>query len=92
MPGKQQGRRFPEASISQAVSIRRRRVSSCFAELAQRIQSRRAMGVISDHKPRADGALSRARRRSMGNLSSGSSPTRVISTVTASPTSAPAAA
>src|SRR5882672_6846068 len=53
MPGKQQGRRFPFASMSQPFSIRRSRVSTCFAELTHRIHSRRAMGVISVHKARA---------------------------------------
>ena len=98
MPGIQQGRRFPEASMSHAFSIRRLRVSSCLAETIQRIQSRRAMGVMPPqraHKacaaPECAGGGpvdSRALRRSMGTLHSGSSPTRVISTVTVSPTPA----
>src|SRR5438876_10855523 len=56
MPGKQQGRRFPFASMSQAFSIRRSRVSACFAELTQRIHSRRAVGVTSAPKARASAA------------------------------------
>ena len=90
MPGKQQGRRFPLASMSQAFSIRCLRVSSCLAELTHRIQSRRAMGVISTHNACAGGAAARALSRSIGTLISGSSLARVISTVTVSPASAPA--
>src|ERR1043166_8879795 len=60
MPGKQQGRRFPFASMSQAASIRRSRVSACLAELTQRTHSRRAMGVISVHRARAFAAVLRA--------------------------------
>ena len=77
--------------MSQAFSIRLLRVSGCLAELNQRIQSRRAMGVIFVHIACASGAAARAWRRSIGTLSSGSSPVRVISTVTVSPASAPAA-
>ncbi len=77
--------------MAQAFSIRRRRVSGCLAELVQRIQSRRAMGVISAHNACASGAAARALRRSMGTLVSSSSPARVISTVTVSRTPAPAA-
>src|SRR6184192_1806070 len=50
---KQQTRRFPAASIEQAFLIRRTRVSGCLAEVIQWIQSRRAMGVMSDHNARA---------------------------------------
>jgi hypothetical protein len=85
MPGIQQGRRFPEASMLHTFSIRRLRVSSCLAEIAQRIQSRRAMGVVSPHKANAEGRAKRALRRSVGTLISGSSSTRVISTITVSP-------
>ena len=91
IPGKQHNRRFPDASMSQAFSIRRLRVSGCLAVLIEKIQSRRAMGVISAHAARADGAAARAWRRSIGTLASGSSPARVISTVTVSPAFAPAA-
>ena len=91
IPGKQHNRRFPEASMSQAFSIRRRRVSGCLAVLIEKIQSRRASGVISAHDACASGAAARASRRSIGTLISGSSPVRVISTATDSPAPAPAA-
>jgi hypothetical protein len=91
IPGKQHNRRFPDASISHAFSIRRLRVSCCLAELIEKIQSRRAIGVISAHDAFACGAALSALRRSIGTLISGSSPARVISTVTVSPASAPAA-
>jgi hypothetical protein len=91
MPGKQHNRRFPDASMSQAFSIRRLRVSGCLAVLIEKIQSRRAIGVISAHDASAGGAAARALRRSIGTLVSGSSPARAISTVTVSPASAPAA-
>src|SRR4051812_14700265 len=91
IPGKQHNRLFPDASMSQAFSIRRLRVSGCLAVLIEKIQSRRAIGVISFHDASARGAAARALRKSIGTLVSGSSPTRVISTVTVSPASAPAA-
>jgi len=77
--------------MSQAFSIRRMRVSGSLAELIHRIQFWRAMGVISDHNACAGGAAARALRSSIGTLVSGSSPARVISTVTESPAFAPAA-
>jgi hypothetical protein len=77
--------------MSHAFSIRRLRVSGCLAELIEKIQSRRASGVMSSHPPFASGAAARALRRSIGTLISGSSPARVISTVTVSSASAPAA-
>jgi hypothetical protein len=77
--------------MSHAFSIRRLRVSGCLAELIEKIQSRRAIGVMSSHPARASGAAARALRRSIGTLISGSSPARAISTVTVSPASAPAA-
>jgi hypothetical protein len=91
MPGKQHNRRFPAASMSQAFSIRRLRVSGCLAVPIEKIQSRRAIGVISAHEACAGGAAARALSRSIGTLISGSSPARVISTVTVSPASGPAA-
>jgi hypothetical protein len=91
MPPKQHIRRLPDASMEHAFSIRRLRVSVCLAELIQRIQSRRAIAVVSAHIAAARGAAASALRRSNGILVSGSSPARVISTVTLSPTSAPAA-
>jgi hypothetical protein len=91
MPGKQQSLRFPQESMSHAFSIRRLRVSGCLAELIEKTQSRRAIGVMSCHSACASGATARALRRSIGTLISGSSPARVTSTVTVSTASAPAA-
>src|SRR5271154_635666 len=91
MPGKQHSRRFPEESMSHAFSIRRLRVSGCLAELIEKIQSRRAIGVMSSHPACASGVAARALRRSNGTRTSGSSPARAISTVTVSSASAPAA-
>jgi hypothetical protein len=90
IPGKQHNRRFPEASMSHAFSIRRLRVSGCLAVLIEKIQSRRARGVMPSHPACAGGAAARASRKSAGTLISGSSPARAISSVTISPTSAPA--
>src|SRR5947209_15274089 len=68
---KQQGRRFPLASISQALSMRFKRVSSRLADSIHWIQSLRATGVMSDHTARAIGwAAARAVRRSAGTLRS----------------------
>ena len=77
--------------MSHAFSMRRLRVSGCLAELIEKIQSRRAIGVMSSHPACASGADARALRRSIGTLISGSSPARVISTVTVSTASGPAA-
>ncbi len=77
--------------MSHAFSTRRARVSGCFAEVIEKIQSRRAIGVMLSHPACASGAAARALRRSLGTLSSGSSPARAISTVTVSTVSAPAA-
>lgn len=77
--------------MEQAFSTRRLRVSGCLAELIQRIHSRRAIGVISSHDAYASGAAAKALRKSAGTLVSGSSPARVISTVTVSTASALAA-
>ena len=77
--------------MSHAFSIRRLRVSDCLAELIEKIQSRRAIGVMSSHPARASGMARRALRRSIGTLTSGSSAARVISTVTVPAASAPAA-
>jgi len=89
---KQQGRRFPLASISQALSIRFKRVFSRLADSIHWIQSLRATGVMSDHAARAfECAVARAFRRSAGTLGSGSSAAGAISSETMSPASAPAA-
>lgn len=91
MPGKQHNRRFPEASMSHAFSIRRLRVSDCLADVMEKIQSRRAIGVMSSQPACARGAAARALRRSIGTRLSDSSPARAISTVTVSAAPAPAA-
>ena len=89
---KQQTRRFPAASIEQAFLIRRARVSGCLAEVIQWIQSRRALGVISDHNARVFGAAAaRAFLSAPGTVGSGSLSEGEISRMTASPASAPAA-
>src|SRR6516162_9498296 len=88
---KQQTRRFPEVSIEQAFLIRRERVSSCLAEVIQKIQSLRALGVMSDHNALAFGAAPRAFLRSAGTSGSGSLDAGAISRVTTSPASASAA-
>ena len=92
MRSKQQGRRFPLASMSQALPIRSTRVSARLPEVIHWIQSRRARGVMSDQASRAPlGAAARALRRSGGIRGSGSSATGAISSVTVSPASTPAA-
>src|SRR5438128_6290702 len=73
-----QGRRFPAASIEQAFSIRRFRVSSCLAESIQLMKSLRAIGVRSCHFVFAIGAAVRALRRSVGTLASDASGLRFI--------------
>ena len=77
--------------MEQAFLIRRVRVSSCLAEVIQWIQSRRALGVMSDHTVRVFGAAAaRAFRRSVGIVGSVSAAAGAISSVTMSPASAPA--
>src|SRR5213080_4487225 len=71
---KHQGRRFPAASIEQAFSILRLRVSGCLAESIQLIKSLRSIGVRSLHLAFAFGSAARALRRSVGTLGSDSSP------------------
>src|SRR5205814_5777390 len=78
---------LPAASIAQALSTRRARVSGRLAEAINWIQSLRAMGVMSDHNARAFGAAARAFRRSTSTMGSGSSPDGAISSVTTSPAS-----
>src|SRR4029453_12332135 len=69
----------------------RARVSGCLAEVTQWIQSRRALGVMSDHNARAFGAAAaRAFRRSVGTVGSGSSAAGAISSVKTPPGSTPA--
>src|SRR5262245_44737979 len=82
----QHGRRLPLASMSQALVIRRARVSACLAVTIHWIQSRRAAGVMSDHTARAlGGAAARALRRGGGTVGSGSALAGAISRVTTSP-------
>ena len=57
---KQQARRFPEASLSSATSIRLTRVSAFFPLVIHAIQSRRETAVISCHVAKAFGLLARA--------------------------------
>src|SRR5262249_32099588 len=76
----------------QAFLTRRVRVSSCFAEVIQWIQSLRALGVMSDHTARVFAAAApRAFFRSAGIAGSSSLAAGAISSVTTSPASAPAA-
>lgn len=70
---KQQGRRFPEASLLGMLSTRRLRVSNCLAESIHIIKSLRASGVSSPHRAFAFGAAAKTLRRSPGTLGSGSS-------------------
>src|SRR5947208_892879 len=58
--------------------------------MIQWIQSRRALGVMSDHNVRAFGATARAFFRSGGTSGSVSFPAGAISSMTMSPASAPA--
>src|SRR3546814_7984195 len=59
---KQQARRMPEASLSQAVAMRLTRVSAFLPEMIQEIKSRRAPGVMSVHVAFAAGLAARALR------------------------------
>ena len=89
---KQQARRWPDASLSQAVSMRFTRVSAFLPDVTQWIQSRRATGVMSCQVARAAGLAASALRRSAGTSGSGSCATGAISSSTVSPASTPAAA
>src|SRR5216684_334645 len=57
---KQHGLRSPALSFEHVTSIRRLRVSDCLVERIQRIQSQRAIGVISIQRVYAWGAAARA--------------------------------
>src|SRR5258707_3171571 len=85
---KQHGLRSPALSFEHAVSIRRLRVSGCLVEPIQRIQSQRAIGVISIQRVCASGAAASAFFKSAGTLGSDHSLTGSIANVTVSPTSA----
>src|SRR3546814_15383544 len=71
---KQQARRMPEASLSQAVSMRLTRVSAFLPEMIQAIQSRRATGVMSVQVAFAAGLAVSAFRRPAGTSGPGSFP------------------
>jgi hypothetical protein len=88
---KQHGLRCPALSFEHATSIRRLRVSGCLVEPIQRIQSQRAIGVISIHRVRACGSAARAFFKSAGSLGSGQSLVGSIASITVSPAFAPAA-
>ena len=68
--------------MSQAFAMRRVRVCGCLAVPMEKIQSRRASGVMSSQPACARGLAARALLRSVGTLVSGSSPARVISRIT----------
>lgn len=63
---KQQARRLPLASLSQATSIRFTRVSAFLPEVIQWSQSRRASGVMSAHVASAAGLAESARGAASG--------------------------
>src|ERR1700730_11077767 len=88
---KQHGLRSPALSFEHVTSIRRLRVSDCLVERIQRIQSQRAIGVISIQRVYACGVAARAVFKSSGTLGSGHSLTGSIASVTVSPVSAPEA-
>ena len=77
IPPKQHTRRLPPDSMSQAFSILLMRVFASLPVMIQKIQSRRAMGVISSQITLAFGVAVRALARSVGTLVSISSPRRV---------------
>src|SRR3990167_11539334 len=87
---KQHGLRSPAISFEHAISIRRMRVSGCFVDPIQRIQSQRAIGVISVHRVCACWTPARAVFTSSGTLGSGHSLVGLITNLTVSPLSAPA--
>ncbi len=84
---KQHGLRFPALNFESVVSIRRLRVSGFFVEPIQRIQSQRAIGVISIHRVFACGEEARAVFKSSGTLGSGHSLAGSIASDTVSSTS-----
>ena len=85
---KQHGLRFPALSIANVFSIRRLRVSGFLVEPIQRIQSQRAIGVISIHRVFACGVATRAVFKSSGILGSGQTLAGSIASVTVSPAAA----
>lgn len=87
---KQHGLRIPDLSFENATSIRRLRVSWRAVALIQRIQSQRAIVVISIHRLCACGSAARALFKSSGTWGSVHSLAGSISSITVSPASAPA--
>src|SRR3989344_5685698 len=81
---KQHGLFSPFLSFEHATSIRFLRVSGCFVDLIQRIQSQRAIGVILFHKVCACGEEVRVFFKSAGTFGSGHSLTGSISSITVS--------
>lgn len=71
---KNQGRRFPDASITQAFSIRSLRAFGSLTESIQLIKSLRAIGVRPLHNATTLGVAARALWRSVGTLVSDSTP------------------
>lgn len=88
---KQQARRLPEASLSQATAMRFTRVSAFLPEVIQAIQSRRASGVMSSQVAFAAALAASALRRSAGSFGSGSTATGAMASATLSPAATPAA-
>jgi len=88
---KQHGLRAPALSFEQATSIRRFRVSGCLVARIHRIQSQRAIGVISIHSLCTCGLSIRALCKSAGASGSGHAFIGSIASVTVSPGAAPAA-
>ena len=77
--------------MSQALLIRCARVLAVLAEVSQCTQSRRAMVLVLFQAERASGAAASAAAKSDGMSGSGSCSTGMISSVTSSSMSAPAA-
>src|SRR5690606_25882245 len=88
---KQQARRLPEASWSQAVAMRFTRVSAFLPEVIHWIQSRRATGVMSSQVVFAAGCAANASRRSGGTFGSDSFANGANSSAIVSPSCTPAA-
>src|SRR3989338_7813177 len=88
---KQQGLRSPALSFENTTSIRLLRVSDCLVEPIQRIQSQRAIGVISNQKVYIFGSAASAFFKSAGISGSGHTLLGSIASSTVSPTLALAA-
>lgn len=79
---KQHGRRSPERSFTQAMSILRKRVAAFLVARIQRTQSQRACGVIANQSFFAAGFSLRAIVRSVGTSGSGHTLQGSITTIT----------